>query len=368
MERDRSLEIKVGLFVALTLAVLVASVIILGSEDALFDARYELETTFGDAGGLRPGAAVLVAGLDCGVVSTVAFDNNLRRKRVEVTLSVREACRSRIRLDSVATIASQGLLGDKNVAISIGSASRPAHTGENPLLSEDPAELSYIIDNGREIIEGAKKIVNKIDTALGSDDAEGAGKSVLGILQSIRTILADVEEGNGLIHALVYDKVATRRLKSTLASVDAATNDFAALTKAIKEGDGAIHNLIYEDKITGEVQTLVKNLNNTSTKIDALVLEIQEGDGLIHDLVYTDKGQSVLADLKDVSTDIKDVVAMVKRGEGTLGGLIVDPTIYQDVKTLLGKAQRNRILKAYVRDTLQQNEAEEGVSPAGLTE
>ncbi len=368
MERDRSLEIKVGLFVAFALLVLVTSVIILGSEDALFDARYELQTTFGDAGGLRPGAAVLVAGLDCGVVSDVRFDSNLKAKRVNVTLNVRKACQSRIRLDSVATIASQGLLGDKNVSISMGSDGKKVHDGSEALTSEDPAELSYIIDNGREIVEGAKRIIVKIDTALGSDDAEGAGKSILGILQSIRTILGDVEKGQGLIHALVYDQSSARKLKSALASVDAATDDFAALTKAVKEGDGAIHNLIYEDKITGEIHALLVNLNNASTKIDGLVLEIQDGDGLIHDLVYTDKGQSVLADLKDVSTDIKDVVAMVKRGEGTLGGIIVDPTIYQDLKTLLGKAQRNKILKAYVRDTLRQNEQEEGVSPAGLTE
>jgi phospholipid/cholesterol/gamma-HCH transport system substrate-binding protein len=99
-----------------------------------------------------------------------------------------------------------------------------------------------------------------------------------------------------------------------------------------------------------------------------LVKEIQEGDGLIHDLVYTDQGQSMLADLKDVSADIKDIVASTKRGEGTIGGLLIDPTIYQDVKTLLGKAQRNKILKAYVRDTLRRNEQQEGVSEAGLSE
>jgi phospholipid/cholesterol/gamma-HCH transport system substrate-binding protein len=368
VERDRSLEIKVGLFVALALAGFIGLVIVLGSEDALFEKRYPLNTEFGDGGGLRSGAAVFVAGLDCGLVSSVDFSTDLGEKKVIVGLSVREACRERIRKDSLATISSQGLLGDKTVSISIGSKDAEVQNDEGWLKSKDPAELSYIIDNGREIVEGAKRIVTKIDYALGTEDAEGAGKSVLAILQSIRTILADVEGGNGLIHALVYDEAATRRLKSALASVDAATDDFAALTKAVKEGDGAIHNLIYEDKITGEVQALVKNLNNTSLRIDALVVEIQTGDGLIHDLVYTDKGQSMLADLKDVSTDIKDVVALVKRGEGTLGGLIVDPTIYQDVKTLLGKAQRNKILKAYVRDTLRQNEQEEGVSPAGLSE
>ena len=368
MERDRSLEIKVGFFVAAALALFVVLVVVLGSEEALFEKRYPLQTEFGDAGGLRTGASVYVAGLDCGVVSQVQFAKELAEKKVRVELSIREACRPRIRTDSIATIASQGLLGDKNISISIGSEDQAVHNDEGWLDSKDPAELSYIVDNSKEIVEGLKSAVAKINVALGSEDAEGAGKSVLAILQSIRNILGDVEEGKGLVHALVYDEVATRRLKATLKSVNAAADDFASITGAIKDGDGAIHNLVYKDEITGEVKSLVANLNTTATRIDELVVEIQTGDGLIHDLVYTDEGQSILADLKDVSTDIKDVVAMVKRGEGTLGGILVDPTIYEDVKTLLGKAQRNKVLKAYVRDTLRRNEQEEGVSPAGLTE
>ena len=373
MERDRSLEIKVGFFVSLAMALFVVLVIVLGSEEALFEKRYPLYAVFGDGGGVRPGASVYVAGLDCGVVSDVKFvlddsDESNPVWAVKVDLSIREACRQRIRKDSVATIASQGLLGDKNITISIGSQDEAEQNDGHRLQSKDPAELSYIVDNSREIVDGLKTAVAKINVALGSEDAEGAGQSVLAILASIRNILGDVETGKGLVHALVYDEAATRRLKSTLVSVNAAADDFAAISKAIQEGDGAIHNLIYEDRITGEVQSLVSNLTDTSKRIDSLVAEIQTGDGLIHDLVYTDSGQSILADLKDVSTDIKDVVAMVKRGEGTLGGLLVDPTIYQDVKTLLGKAQRNKVLKAYVRDTLRRNEAEEGVSPAGLTE
>jgi phospholipid/cholesterol/gamma-HCH transport system substrate-binding protein len=125
----------------------------------------------------------------------------------------------------------------------------------------------------------------------------------------------------------------------------------------IKDGDGTLHALIYKDQITG----LLTSLTATAEKVDALVVEIKEGDGLIHDLVYTEEGQSMLANLTDASADIRDVVASVKRGEGTVGALLVDPTLYEDIKTLLGKAQRNKILKDYVRDTLRRNEREAGV-------
>ncbi|MCO4773083.1 MAG: MCE family protein [Deltaproteobacteria bacterium] len=368
MERDRGLEIKVGMFVALALAGFVAMVIVLGSEDALFEERYTLQGKFSDVNGLRVGAAVFLAGMDCGLVSDVNFPNQLSDQTVHVTLSIRQACRERIRGDSIASISSQGLLGDKLVTITVGSEDRNAMEEGSWLETIEPAELTDFLDDGRDILVTVKSIVEKIDTALGSDDGQGAGKSVLAILQSVRDILAEVEDGNGIIHALVYDKQITNRLTGTLVSIDKVADDFAAVAAEIKDGDGLVHNLVYEDEITPKLVSLVENLNGTGQRIDDLVKEIQEGEGLIHDLVYTDEGQSMLADLKDVSADIKDIVAATKRGEGTIGGLLVDPTIYHDVKTLLGQAQRNKILKAYVRDTLRRNEQQEGVSDAGLTE
>jgi len=368
MERDRSLEIRVGLFVALALAGFVTMIVVLGSEDALFEERYTLQAKFQDVNGLRVGAAVFLAGLDCGLVSDVTFPGKLSDQTVHVTMSIRDRCRDRIRGDSVASISSQGLLGDKLISLTVGSEDRNAMAEGSWLESVEPAELTDFLDDGRDIVARVKSIVVKIDDALGSEDGEGAGKSVLAILQSVRDILAEVENGQGLIHALVYDDRFTKKLNSTLASLDATADDFAAVAKEIKDGDGLVHNLVYEDEITPKLVSLVENLNGTGQRIDELVKEIQEGDGLIHDLVYTDEGQSMLADLKDVSADIKDIVAATKRGEGTIGGLLVDPTVYQDVKTLLGRAQRNKILKAYVRDTLRRNEQEEGVSEAGLTE
>jgi phospholipid/cholesterol/gamma-HCH transport system substrate-binding protein len=368
VERDRSLEIKVGVFVALAIAGFVTMIVVLGSEDALFEERYTLRARFGDVNGLRVGAAVFLAGMDCGLVSDVSFPNQLSDQTVHVTLSLRTACRERIRGDSVASISSQGLLGDKLVSISVGSEDRTVLAEGSWLESVEPAELSDFLDDGRDIVATVKSIVVKIDSALGSDDGAGAGKSVLAILQSVRDILAEMESGEGILHALVYDKQITGKLKGTLASLEKVADDFSAVAGEIKDGDGLVHNLVYEDEITPKLVSLVENLNGTGQRIDALVREIQEGDGLIHDLVYTDEGQSMLADLKDVSADIKDIVAATKRGEGTIGGLLVDPTIYHDVKTLLGKAQRIKILKAYVRDTLRRNEQQEGVTEGGLSE
>ena len=50
--------------------------------------------------------------------------------------------------------------------------------------------------------------------------------------------------------------------------------------------------------------------------------------------------------------------ARIERGEGTLGGLINDPSIYEDLKKLTGEVERNRVLKTYIRYVVRQREEE----------
>jgi phospholipid/cholesterol/gamma-HCH transport system substrate-binding protein len=46
----------------------------------------------------------------------------------------------------------------------------------------------------------------------------------------------------------------------------------------------------------------------------------------------------------------------VKAGRGTVGGLLVDPSVYEDIKSLVGNVERNHVLRALVRYSIKQNE------------
>ncbi len=361
MERDRNIEVKVGLFVALGIAALVVIFAFLGSEKKLFEKHYRLHSSFGDISGLRTGAAVRLAGMDVGLVTSIEFPRNLDKKEVHVHLRIANRFRERVRGDSIATIEGQGLLGDKFVGISLGSSSTPALEDGSWIETQDPVELTSYLDDVPAIMANVRSITKQIDTMLKGEDGEKAGQSIGAMLASLRNILQAVEEGEGVIHQLVYDPSSGANLKKTLASIEDTTQNLSEVTLAIKEGDGTLHSLIYEDSIS----KLLTSLRGTVKNIDGMVHDIKTGNGLIHDLVYTDGGQSLLANLTDASADIRELIASIKRGEGTIGGLIADPTIYQDVKSLLGKAERNKILKSYVRDTIRKNEQQEGLSDAG---
>lgn len=365
MERDRSTEIKVGVFVATGLAGLVAVMIVLGSEENLFDESYVLHAAFSDISGLRDGAAVRLAGMDVGTVTSIEFPTDIGEKLVYVHMKVAQTYSERIRKDTVAEIRTQGVLGDKYISLSLGSAGEPVHNYDAWLKSKDPEDLLAGVQT---IKANILSITDQLDSALKGEDGTRAGQSIVQMLESMRRILQEVEDGKGLIHRLVYDEKASRDLRDALDGIEQTAAHLAAITAAIENGDGTFHSLVYEDDLGHQVAGLVETLDRTAGNIDGLVVDIKEGDGVIHSLVYTDEGKNLIANLTLASADIKDLTDSIRRGEGTLGALIVDPTIYEDVKTLLGGAKRNKVIKAYVRETIRRNEQAEGLGDGGSVE
>jgi len=358
MDRDRNLEIKVGLFVLMGLALFVFTTISLGNQQNLFETNVNLHTSFEDIAGLREGAAVKLSGLNVGVVTSIRFPKDLKEKRVHVSMKLASRYSERVRGDSTATIKGAGLLGDKFIELTIGSESRPVIEDGSTI---DPIEPSDMFASLGETAGEFTKVAENINKMLTGADGEKAGKSVSGILSSIRNILNEAENGSGVIHQLVYDKQAGRDLNAAIGSVKTATDELTVLVSDVRNGKGTISKLIYEDQITG----IVSSLESTVASIDTLVGDVKDGDGVIHDLVYGEEQAELVASLAGASSDLKDILGTIRRGEGTLGALVMDPTVYGDVKALLGGAQRNKVLKAFVRDTIRKTERSEGLGDRG---
>jgi phospholipid/cholesterol/gamma-HCH transport system substrate-binding protein len=120
MNKDRRLEVKVGLFVLATALVGVVAVLLLGKSKHVFEQRVKLHATFHDVAGLVQGAPVRVSGVNVGTVSQISFVRAEPRPEIQVDLQVTQSALGLIRADSVARISAQGLLGDKIVEIAAG--------------------------------------------------------------------------------------------------------------------------------------------------------------------------------------------------------------------------------------------------------
>jgi phospholipid/cholesterol/gamma-HCH transport system substrate-binding protein len=79
-QRKDSLQIKVGIFVGVSLVFLVVVLFLLGSERRLFDSQYTLGAHFKDISGLRAGAPAQMAGINLGTVDKIIFSSSLINK------------------------------------------------------------------------------------------------------------------------------------------------------------------------------------------------------------------------------------------------------------------------------------------------
>jgi len=74
-----------------------------------------------------------------------------------------------------------------------------------------------------------------------------------------------------------------------------------------------------------------------------------------------DDSAQVMNNINQMSGDLKQIVADMKAGKGTLGALLVDPSVYEDLKVVLGNVERNKALRALVRYSIRRDGSQPGV-------
>jgi phospholipid/cholesterol/gamma-HCH transport system substrate-binding protein len=89
---------------------------------------------------------------------------------------------------------------------------------------------------------------------------------------------------------------------------------------------------------------------------------IREGNGLARAALFGDTEELRVNQRVDrILGDLERIVADVRAGKGTLGALLVDPSVYEDLKVVLGNVERNKALRALVRYSIQNSNDEKAV-------
>jgi phospholipid/cholesterol/gamma-HCH transport system substrate-binding protein len=108
-----SKEVRLGLFIVVTLAILFAGVFLIGNTETLFKSTYRVKAEFQNVAGLNDGADVRVGGIHEGTVRKIDLPKRPDGK-VTVVMDLQSATRDIVKKDSLAAIKSEGLLGDKS--------------------------------------------------------------------------------------------------------------------------------------------------------------------------------------------------------------------------------------------------------------
>lgn len=358
-ERDRRIVIRAGLFVGLGLLLAGVVIFLIGKERNLFDKQVVYFGAFENVDGLVLDAPVRLGGLQVGRVTKISFAPDLGDKRIMVTMEVASQYRDRIRRDSVARVTGRGVLGDKAVDISLGSPEAEPIPSGGEITTGTSGDISSLLKATGEIIDNAVGITRDLKSGVAAYTAPEVRADVAAMVKAARNIFAEVESGKGVAHTLIYDKRASDEVVKLLASasgsaarLNGAIGEAEGILKEIRNGNGTAHALIYDAKVA----KAISNLGDAADEVSTLIHDAKTSkDGAVYQLVYGD-ARSMLGDLGVAARDIRDITTKIKAGEGSLGGVINDPTVYEDLKEVLGNVKRNRILRELVRISISNNE------------
>ncbi len=414
--RHFALQIRIGGFILAGLGAFLAIIYLLGAQARYFERKYTLAAEFTEVGGLIEGATVRLAGVQIGRVTDVALPPEPGGK-VRVTLTIARQFANRIRQNSEARIVTQGLLGDKLMEISIGSADSPPLKPGERLRAREPFELGQALAQGGDTLANINRLTNTLNAAIERLDrggaldnlnrlAAGLGGAVdrmeragtldeLGAAaRSAQRITAEIEKGRGLLHALIYEEPETlRRLNALLRSTQelltraqggdnavsvflspesgkAARSLLAAMetlgrgAEKLGAGEGLLSTLLFDPEyrpVADDLQMVARNFRDVSEKL-AL------GQGLLGELVQggseTPLGQAA-GDFRVAMANLRVVSERLKAGDGTLGALLEDPTVYENLAQFLEGARRSLLLRALIRSTISAGDPGGSDRPSG---
>src|ERR1700687_5783476 len=149
---------RLGAFFIAALTILVSGIFIIGGRQYLFSSTYRLNTQFGSVVGLDSGADVRVGGVHSGSVRSVELPSKPTDK-ITVRMDLDKSTHNIIKQDSIATIETEGLLGDKYVAISFGSAKGADVSDGGAIASEPPLEMSEVLKKANGILDSSQEAV-----------------------------------------------------------------------------------------------------------------------------------------------------------------------------------------------------------------
>lgn len=139
--KQTKLEFLVGIFVILGLAAVAYLTVKLGGGSMLGGDTYVLEARFTSVSGLNSGSSVLVAGVPVGKVESIRVEP----EEYTAIVSFRVMSGLRLPADSMASIKTTGLIGDKFVALSPGADETYLAAGERITMTESAVDLESLI-------------------------------------------------------------------------------------------------------------------------------------------------------------------------------------------------------------------------------
>ena len=289
MNKEISKNIRLGFFVMAGLLLLIGSLYMIGSKRNLFNSTISVHATFHNVNGLIEGNNVRFNGIDVGTVSGIQIASDTI---IHVELVIDKNVSKYISSNSIASIGTDGLMGNKLVNITPGNiVGKPLEEGTTltaikPIdmdeamrtLTRTNSNLEFITNDVRVITQRFSSKNTLWSILLDSNVAKNLKQSITNIntttkntsdfAEKLNSTMTDIKNGKGTLGKLLTDTSMARKVDESINNLHKSsknavtlTNDLNTIVTRTKNGEGTIGSLLKDT-------TSSRNLNNTLISFD----------------------------------------------------------------------------------------------------
>lgn len=268
---------KLGIFIFIGSALLVIGIFMLGNKEALFKPTFIVRAYFHNIEGLRKGAPVKLSGIDAGAVQDIRVVGDTI-SLIEVKMRLLDDIKHFIRVDTQAEIQTEGLVGNKFVALKIGETSSEPIKDGGVILAKEPVSFADIIQETQGIMGYTKEMT-----------------------RDLADIINRINNGEGTVGKIFKDDAlyyaATDLTKSADKSLTSITSELKTITQQYKS-------------LGESVKSAVDNINRVVVAVDTLFANTAGGKGVLGSLLVEGTSadssfQALMINLKEISEESK---------------------------------------------------------------
>lgn len=220
-------KIKTGLFVLAGIIVFLGIVFFIGNQKNLFRSTIQLHINYKTVNGLQEGNFVRFAGINVGSVDVIDIINDTT---VRVDISVQKRMKKFLKADSRASIATDGLMGDKLVQIAPGTEKAALIAENGELVAVNPIDMDKLMAKVEKVGMKVENIVNNIDTLSGN----------------LAGIFGKVNNGKGSLGKLINNDKMSNELEKTITSANTTVKTINKAAGGLSENmQAAKHNILF---------------------------------------------------------------------------------------------------------------------------
>jgi phospholipid/cholesterol/gamma-HCH transport system substrate-binding protein len=314
----------IGLFLILGIGLFTAILFLIGNSHDIFGKHVEFYAEFSDTGGLPRGAQVRVAGIEAGEVKGIEIPGSPASK-FRLKLQVRSNARGMIRTDSLVSIRTEGIVGDKYIYIREGTTTAAEAPDGATLPSKEPFDLGAALEKGSALLDKSSALLTnlqgsvtdlhgRLDVALDSvtktvnhvdglvevvqPDIRKMASNASQITDTINAIVSDLNAGKGPVGLLLKDEATRKQLQATLTNAQQATLNLSDASSRA-------------DRILADVQS-----RDLASKAQAILENVQAMSEQLNQTIKGALGPDNMGE--DGATNIRETLSNLNRGTANL--------------------------------------------------